>query len=204
MEYKRSFLVGLFLQIGIGGLPDSNAWLFAGVMTLLLPLKAVLFFLLLILFKLRSRSAFLTSLSLTNYSEFGLIVASVVLPEWLIPLALTVAASFVISAPLNRFAHPLYDRLCNKLIKFERNIHHPDEQPVSLGSAQVLIMGMGRTGTAAYNHLQSDIFMIAMDSDPAKVAKLQQQGYNVFYADAEDRVFWQGLNFGDSVKLKKP
>jgi predicted Kef-type K+ transport protein len=193
---KEVFLVGFFLQIGIEGLPDQNAWLFAGVMTLLLPLKALLFFLLLILFKLRSRSAFLTSLSLTNYSEFGLIVASVVLPEWLIPLALTVAISFVISAPLNRFAHPIYDRICNRLMKFERNIHHPDEQPVSLGGAQVLIMGMGRTGSAAYHYLQPDISLIAMDSDPAKVAKLQQQGFNVFYADAEDQVFWQGLNFG--------
>ncbi|MGI5309620.1 cation:proton antiporter domain-containing protein [Rheinheimera sp. WS51] len=193
---KEVFLVGFFLQIGIDGLPDANAWLFAGVMTLLLPLKAVLLFLLLIFFKLRSRSAFLTSLSLTNYSEFGLIVASVVLPEWLIPLALTVAMSFVISAPLNRFAHPIYDRISNKLFKFERDTHHPDEQPVSLGTAQVLIMGLGRTGKAAYNHLEKDVSLIAMDSDPAKVVNLQEQGFNVFYADAEDQVFWQGLDFG--------
>ena len=193
---KEFFLVGFFLQIGIDGLPDANAWLFAGVMSLLLPIKAILFFLLLILFKLRARSAFLASISLTNYSEFGLIVASVVLPEWLIPLALTVAISFVISAPLNRLAHPLYDKLCNRLLKFERNIHHPDEQPVSLGNADVLIMGMGRTGTAAYNYLASSRAIIAMDSDPAKVAEHQKKGINIFYADAEDQVFWQGLDFG--------
>ena len=193
---KEFFLVGFFLQIGIDGLPDANAWLFAGVMSLLLPVKAVLFFLLLILFKLRARSAFLTSISLTNYSEFGLIVASVVLPEWLIPLALTVALSFVISAPLNRMAHPLYEKLCNRLLKFERNIHHPDEQPVSLGDADVLIMGMGRTGTSAYNYLKTNRKIIAMDSDPAKVAAHQQKGINIFYADAEDQVFWQGLDFG--------
>ncbi|GAB2928926.1 cation:proton antiporter domain-containing protein [Rheinheimera gaetbuli] len=193
---KEFFLVGFFLQIGIDGLPDANAWLFAGVMSLLLPVKAILFFLLLILFKLRARSAFLTSISLTNYSEFGLIVASVVLPEWLIPLALTVAISFVISAPLNRMAHPLYEKLCHRLLKFERNIHHPDEQPVSLGDADVLIMGMGRTGTSAYNYLQTSRKIIAMDSDPAKVAEHQQKGINIFYADAEDQVFWQGLDFG--------
>ena len=193
---KEFFLVGFFLQIGIDGLPDANAWLFAGVMSLLLPVKALLFFFLLIMFKLRARSAFLTSISLTNYSEFGLIVASVVLPEWLIPLALTVAISFVISAPLNRMAHPLYEKLCNRLLRFERNIHHPDEQPVSLGDADVLIMGMGRTGTAAYNYLSNSRKIIAMDSDPAKVAGHQQKGINIFYADAEDQVFWQGLDFG--------
>lgn len=193
---KEFFLVGFFLQIGIDGLPDANAWLFAGVMSLLLPIKALLFFLLLVFFKLRARSAFLASLSLTNYSEFGLIVASVVLPQWLIPLALTVAISFVISAPLNRFAHPLYDRLCNRLLKFERNIHHPDEQPISLGDAEILIMGMGRTGLAAYHYLAAHRTIIAMDSDPAKVFEHKNKGINIFYADAEDQIFWQGLNFG--------
>ena len=107
---KEFFLVGFFLEIGIGGLPDANAWWFAIAMTALLPLKAALFFLLLVIFKLRARSAFLSGLSLTNYSEFGLIMASVALPAWMVPLALTVALSFVVSAPLNRIAHPLYER----------------------------------------------------------------------------------------------
>ncbi|MEE2001358.1 cation:proton antiporter [Alkalimonas sp. MEB108] len=191
---KEFFLVGFFLQIGMGGLPDQQAWLFAVVMVLLLPLKAILFFFLLIFFKLRARSAFLSGLSLGNYSEFGLIVASVVLPQWLIPLALTVALSFVVSAPLNRIAHPLYERLCRRLLPFERNIRHPDEQPVDLGDAEILIMGMGRTGTAAYQHLNSHYRLIAMDSDPSKVEKQKENGINIFFADAEDQVFWQGLN----------
>ena len=95
---KEVFLVGFFLQIGIGGLPDADALAFALVMSLLLPLKGLLFFGLFLVFRLRARSAFLSSVSLTNYSEFGLIVASVVLPQWLIPLAISVALSFVISA----------------------------------------------------------------------------------------------------------
>ena len=73
---KEVFLVGFFLQIGIGGLPDAHALAFAGAMALLLPLKGLLFFFLFLLFRLRARSAFLSSVSLTNYSEFGLIMAS--------------------------------------------------------------------------------------------------------------------------------
>ena len=84
---KEIFLVGFFLQIGIDGLPDQQALIFAAVAALLLPLKGILFYFLLLAFRLRARSSFLTSLSLTNYSEFGLIVASVALPEWLVPLA---------------------------------------------------------------------------------------------------------------------
>lgn len=47
-------------------------------------------------------------------------------------LALAVAFSFLISAPLNRFAHPLYERFSRRLISLERKGYHPDEQPLLL------------------------------------------------------------------------
>ena len=195
---KEVFLVGFFLQIGIGGLPDGQALLMALVFALVLPLKGILFFFLLLLFRLRSRSAFLSSLSLTNYSEFGLIVASVVLPEWMVPLALTVALSFVLSAPLNRIAHPLYEALADRLSPFERNLHHPDEQPISLLDTRVLIMGMGRTGSAAYDHLrQIEPRLMGLDSDPSKMQGHLDQDRKVFFADAEDPVFWERLGMPD-------
>ena len=50
-------------------------------MVALLPLQALAYFGLLTLFKLKARSAFLASMSLTNFSEFGLIVAAVAAPE---------------------------------------------------------------------------------------------------------------------------
>lgn len=192
---KEVFLVGFFLQIGIDGLPDQNALVFAVVAALLLPLKGLLFYFLLVGFRLRARSSFLTSLSLTNYSEFGLIVASVALPQWLVPLAITVSLSFVISAPLNRFAHGLFERVGPRLVRFESQKRHPDEQPVSLGSTRVLVMGMGRTGTAAYDWLAAhENRIMGLDSDPAKVEKHQQDGRNVVFSDAEDTSFWEGLH----------
>ncbi|MDR7026240.1 cation:proton antiporter domain-containing protein [Pseudomonas peli] len=191
---KEIFLVGFFLQIGIGGLPDAAALKFALVMAVLLPLKGVLFFFLFLLFRLRARSAFLSSVSLTNYSEFGLIMASVVLPEWMIPLAITVALSFVISAPLNRVVHPLYERLAKRLTALERNIRHPDEQPVSLGLSQVLVMGMGRTGRAAYDYLREKGYqVVGLDSDPVVIEQSNQVGRSVLFADGEDPMFWQHL-----------
>ncbi|MHA6493404.1 cation:proton antiporter domain-containing protein [Pseudomonas borbori] len=192
---KEVFLVGFFLQIGIGGLPDADALMFALVMTVLLPLKGLLFFFLFLMFRLRARSAFLTSVSLTNYSEFGLIMASVVLPQWMIPLAITVAVSFVLSAPLNRISHPLYDRLARRLIALERDTRHPDERQISLGDAQILVMGMGRTGRAAYDHLQEKGFRVTgMDSDPVAIELSQNAGRQVLFADGEDQMFWQRLD----------
>ncbi|MBW0147621.1 cation:proton antiporter family protein [Marinobacter arenosus] len=192
---KEMFLVGFFLQIGIGGLPDSQALAFALVAALVLPLKGILFFFLLLAFRLRARSSFLSALALTNYSEFGLIVASVALPEWLVPLAISVAISFVISAPLNRFAHVIYERFGSGLSRFETQKHHPDEQPLSLGNTRVLIMGMGRTGTAAYDWVsRQEPELMGLDSDPAKASKHQKEGRNVVFADAEDASFWNGLH----------
>ena len=192
---KEIFLVGFFLQIGIGGLPDATAMGYAVVAALVMPLKGVLFFFLLLLFRLRARSSFLSSLALTNYSEFGLIVASVALPDWLVPLAIAVSLSFIVSAPLNRLAHPLYERFAHRLTPLESRRRHPDEQPISLGDTRVLVMGMGRTGTAAYDRLASEEpYLMGVDSDPAKAEKHAADGRNVVFADAEDTTFWEGLH----------
>lgn len=193
---KEVLLVGFFLQIGMAGLPDLQALVFALVMALLLPLKGLLFFALLVRFRLRARNAFLASLSLTTYSEFGLIVALAMVPHWVVPLALTVAFSFLLAAPINRLAHPLFAHLERRLRRFERLEHHPDEQPVSFGEAQVLVMGMGRVGTAAYNALAAEgVPVVGLDSDPSRVARHRDEGRNVLYADAEDSCFWQGADF---------
>ncbi len=210
---KEVFLVGFFLQIGMSGLPDTEALLFALSLAVVLPLKGLLFFFLLVLFRLRARNAFLGALSLTAYSEFGLIVAAGVLPEWLVPLAITVALSFLIAAPLNRMAHPLFERLENRLVRYESAGFHPDEEPADLGDAEVLIMGMGRTGTAAYDFLGKRLDRVTgLDADPYKVADHVSAGRNVVYSDAEDSCFWHGVDLSriravvlamDSIEAKR-
>ena len=194
---KEVFLVGFFLSIGMSGLPDWDALIFAVVLGVLLPLKGILFFFLLVAFKLRARTSFLAALSLTAYSEFGLIVAAGI-PEaesFLVPLAIAVSVSFVIAAPLNRFAHTLFERFEEKLQPFERQTRHPDEQPKELGDANVLVFGMGRTGSAAYESLVSDgMRPVGLDADTYKTQAHAEAGRNVIFADAEDSNFWNNVN----------
>jgi predicted Kef-type K+ transport protein/voltage-gated potassium channel Kch len=197
---KEIFLIGFFLEIGMSGLPTLETVAIALLLLLLLPLKTGLFFLILLKFKLRARSSFLTGLSLTSYSEFALIMAAVLLPDWTVVLALTVALSFVIAAPLNRFAHPLFERLEQKLVPFELDQRHTDEQPVSLGRARILIMGMGRTGSAAYDFLKSrEERIVGLDADPGRVEANLHEGRRVLYADAEDPGFWHDIKL-DMIK----
>lgn len=206
---KEVLLVGFFLQIGLMGLPSWSALAGAVLLALALPLKAALFFAILLMFRLRARTAFLAALALTSYSEFTLIVVRFMVDNgqldhhWLVLLAVAVALSFLVAAPLNRLAHGLYERFEPRLLRFELPDRHPDEQPVSLGSTQILIIGMGHAGTAAYDFLKKrqnvnlphKLLMVSgIDSDLVKVEQHLHQGRRVVYADAEDPGFWHRLH----------
>jgi predicted Kef-type K+ transport protein len=197
---KETFLVAFFLSIGLAGLPDPGALGWAGVLILVLPLKAALFFCLLLVFGLRARSGFLAALSLASYSEFGLIVTQLAVDEgfldarWLTLAAIAVAVSFAIAAPMNAIAHQLYNRFERGLTRLERSRRHPDDEPVSVGIAEVVIFGMGRVGSGAYAYLkESGLAVVGMDSDLMKVQKHIESGHRVLYADAEDPELWHRL-----------
>jgi len=207
------FLVGFFLGIGLEGLPDLAGFAAAGLLLLAIPLKCALFFVLLLVFRLRARSGFLAALSLASYSEFGLIVMQLGVregllgPEWLSVGALAVAASFTIAAPLNRWAHVAYSRWERVLQRFESASRHPDDEPVSVGAAEVLIVGMGRVGSGAYEYLKaSGVHVVGLDSDVGKVEAHLREGRRVVYADAEDPELWHrlGLERVRAVMLALP
>jgi predicted Kef-type K+ transport protein len=190
---KELFLVGFFLQIGLSGLPGLQDLVFAVVLAVLLPVKATVFFALLLAFGLRARTAFLSALSLLTYSEFALILAAAVLPDWLVPLALAVGLSFLVAAPIDRLAQRIFDRWERGLSRLEPRFIHRDELPTDLGDAEVLILGMGRTGTAAYDRLAVGGRIVGLDADEYLAASQREIGRNVLSADVEDAGFWRGL-----------
>ena len=77
LTFKDLFLIGFFLTIGLTALPNLEMVLVAMLFSLLLPLKYMLFFSIFAGARLRARTSYLTSLVLSNYSEFGLIVVAV-------------------------------------------------------------------------------------------------------------------------------
>ncbi len=203
---KEVLLVGFFVSIGMSVTPDLHSLWVALLLVALLPVKAAVFFLLLVRFRLRARSSFLASIALASYSEFGLIVAKpmtdsgLLTPEWLTIVGLAAALSFIVAAPLNRMAHPLFERLHDFLLRFESRQRHPDDEPISLGSAEVVVFGMGRVGTGAYDYLKSrQARVVGLDSDPAKVERHLKAGRRVVYADAEDPDLWPRLKL-DGVR----
>lgn len=198
---KDIFLVGFFLQIGMAGLPDMYGLLIVLGLVALIPLKTLLYFIVLLLFRLRARTSFLTALSLATYSEFGLIIAQMSVnaqwidTPWLVNIAFAVALSFLFAAPLNRVSHRLYLRFEKTLCKLQTDRYHTDDEPIHLGTAQFLIVGMGRVGAGAYDFLsQRQQRCVGLDSDPGQVEKHMKLGRRVLYADAEDPGLWQNLH----------
>jgi predicted Kef-type K+ transport protein len=197
---KEVLLVGFFLSIGLNGMPTWETLEVVALLLLLLPAKTVLFFVLLLYFGLRARTSLLTALSLSTFSEFGLIVTDAAVAnrlldeKWLIAAGITVALSFVIAAPLNAYAHAIYGRLWPLLNRLERRKRHPDDEPITLGSAAVLIVGMGRVGTGAFDYMREQgVHVVGVDSDTGKLERHRRAGRRVAYADAEDPSFWSRL-----------
>ncbi|MFW6340896.1 MAG: NAD-binding protein, partial [Wenzhouxiangella sp.] len=104
------------------------------------------------------------------------------------------ALSFGLAAPINHLAHPLFERFERFLCRYQRDDAHPDEIPPDLSKIRVLIFGMGRTGTAAYNAIFPKVDAIAgIEADPYRVDDHRNKGRDVYLADAEDSNFWNSI-----------
>lgn len=197
---KEAFLVGFFLEIGLTGLPDLQDFYLVLAGLAILPIKSLLFFALMLGFKLRARTSFIATISLTSYSEFTLIAGSVaasaglISPGVVVGFALLTAVSFALNAPLSIWEDQLWTKLESRLITLERDVPHPDQQTISLGSANYLIVGMGSAGKAAYDRLKKNgKNIVGMDIDPARIEHNLSEGRRVIYGDMQDIELWENL-----------
>jgi hypothetical protein len=201
LSIKDLLLIGFFLNIGLmAELSLQTLWV-ALLLLLLLPLKLMLYFVLMTLSRLRARTAVMSTMALANYSEFGLILAALaakqelITADWLAVLALALALSFLISSPLQDRANTLYLRFEPFFRRFERSSRLPEEEWLDIGQAQILILGMGRIGTGAYDELLSlGHTVIGVEVVPERFRQHQQAKRQVVRADATDRAFWQRIN----------
>lgn len=204
MNFKDVFLIGFFLSIGFTALPSWDALFIAAGLTLLLPIKFILFFGLFIFFKLRARTAFLAGLALMNFSEFGLIVATTSVArgwmsnDWLVAIVLAVSMSFVVSSYLYKNAHSIYAKYKRFIAQLQRTGISAACSSIPVG-AEVLIIGMGRVGCGTYTSLHEEHgdSVWGVDADSKRVDRLQAMGRRVVLADAEDVEFW------DQVEIEK-
>ncbi|MEM9256452.1 MAG: cation:proton antiporter [Pseudomonadota bacterium] len=206
LYFKDLFLVCFFLGIGLVGWPTPTMVALAVVLGLLSVLKPLLYFPLMTLFHTPPRTALLSALSLTNYSEFGLIVVAVAAsgglldPEWAVVLSLAIAVSFIISSPLTRHSHSIYLHWRTFWQGFETGrvrAAKPNTQNI-----RVMILGMGRVGTGAYDVLAPRYGrgLVGVEQNPGKLEEHRAQQRRVLAADASDPEFWTLIQL-DEVEM---
>jgi predicted Kef-type K+ transport protein len=207
--FKELMLVGFFLSIGITGLPTWGMLVASLVLCLLLPFKTAIYHLIVSRFGLRARTSLFSSLTLTNFSEFGLIVASIavsqeLLPsEWLLIMAVTVSISFALSSPLSYFAENIYQKFGQSLKRLDCEKCHPLDAQIDLGHVKAVIFGMGRIGSGAYDELKT-IYgneICGVEHVPERVDANRAKGRNVIFGDACDTEFWLKLRKDIGLEL---
>jgi len=209
LGFKDLFLVGFFLSIGMLGQLSLEALIIGLLLVPFVFIKSSLFFALMTRFKLRARTSLLATLNLTNYSEFGLIVAAIGVTngwmdgEWLVVIAIALSISFVIAAPLNSIDDRIYSQFRSLWMRFQRKERLPDDMLLDTLGASIAIFGMGRVGSGAYDKMRElhGETVVGIDFDAECIKIHQEMGRNILHGDPSDADFWEKIEQNNSIKL---
>lgn len=209
LSFKDLFLVGFFLSIGISGQLSLEALIIGLLLVPFIFAKSAFFFVLMTAFKLRARTSLLATLNLTNYSEFGLIVAAIGVSnnwldaQWLVVIAIALSLSFVIVSPLNSVDDKIYRRFRAIWMKYQRPERLPDDTLLDMHDSTIAVFGMGRVGSGAYDKMR-ELYgetVVGFDFDTDLIKKHQKMGRKVFYGDPSDADFWDKIEQNHSIEL---
>ena len=208
---KNLFLVGFFVSIGfsIEGTVGVEHFLVAVALVAIIPLQTVAYVVLLRWQGLRTRTAMLTALALANNSEFALIVTAVGVEtdlldtEWLIVVSLAVALSFVFSTMLGRRAPEITEWVVNRMPDRALERIVDDDRPIDIGTADAIVLGLGRVGRAAYLRLAESHGMrpIGIEIDAERADQVRAMDINAIQGDATDPDFWARCRRHPQVRL---
>ena len=209
LGFKDLFLVGFFLTIGMSGQLSLEALIIGMLLVPFIFVKSALLFALLTRFKLRARTSLLATLNLTNYSEFGLIVAAIGVTngwldsEWLVVIAIALSLSFVVAAPLNSMDDKIYGAYRKFWCKFQTKDRLADDRLLDTLGATIAIFGMGRVGSGAFDKMRElhGNTVVGIDFDAELTKKHRSMGRNVLHGDPSDADFWDKIEQDHSIEL---
>ncbi|MCY4607285.1 MAG: cation:proton antiporter [bacterium] len=209
LGFKDFFLLAFFLSVGLSGRLTLETLLIGAAITPFVLFKSALFFGLLTAFRLQARTSLLATLNLSNFSEFGLIVAAIgvahgwIDANWLIVVAVALALSCVISSGLNVAGDRIYTRYRGVWKRLQRSNLVVDDRPLDIGAATIAVIGMGRVGSAAYDTMRElhEESVVGVDSDLATVERERTRGRKVLLGDPGDADFWDRVQATHTLEL---
>lgn len=158
-------------------------------------LKPIIYLLLLGIFGFRKHTLFQTALSLSQISEFSLIVLVVGVKAGVVSqLSLSIMASVAVitislSSILIASSRKLY-KFCTPFVRFfehSKKTHFFESQLENELEDHVVVIGAHRIGSPIIEYLKkSDVKFVVMDINPHLIKKLQDEGVNAIYGDVSD------------------
>ncbi len=201
LHFKDFFLIAFFLNIGFIGLPNIHTLWISIVLGLLLVLKPLIYHFSFTRFKFPVRASYFAAISLTNYSEFGLIIGLIgtkmgwINSQWLVVIALSISISFVISSLLNKHSIRIFEKYLSLICSFGETKPYSCDFQSEVCEAKAFVFGMGQIGTVIYDKL-NDTYpdkVIGLDSDEDAVKNHISKNRKVVLNDAADTEFWDNV-----------
>jgi glutathione-regulated potassium-efflux system ancillary protein KefC len=203
LHFKDLFLVAFFVAIGLSGWPEPKLIYIAVLIGVLAPLKSPLYFWLMTRFHTPPRTALLSAVALSNFSEFGLIVIAITSKQglldsqWSAALSLTIAISFLLSSGMNMRIHEFYYSWYHKLRHFQSarlQRNRPDTSDV-----RIIVLGMGNIGAGAYDSMYATYgnSVLGVDDNDQKLDQCKRRNRRVVAADASDPAFWTCVDLAE-------
>lgn len=154
----------------------------------------------------------MTGLTLGQISEFSLILVVLgvdlghidVQTQGLVTLIGLITIG--LSSYMIIYAHHIYEWLAPWLGRFERKVHHPeqdlgDAQPANIGKVEVIIFGLDPYGrNVARELMRRGVSILGVDFDPEAVRLHHEEGMLTLYGDVEDPELFHDLPL-DTARL---
>jgi glutathione-regulated potassium-efflux system ancillary protein KefC len=209
LGFKDVFLVGFFLTIGMSGELTVPTLVVGLALVPFIFIKSALFLKIMTRLKLRARTALFASLNLSNYSEFGLIVAAIGVAnnwldaQWLIVMAIALSVSFMFAAPINKADNWLYRKYRSLWLSMQHAKRLPGDELIDTKGAQIAVFGMGRVGAGAYDELSTtqDKGVIGIDFSAPLIEKHLEANRNAIVGNASDPEFWEKIDHNPRFDL---
>lgn len=168
----------------------KTVWLSVVVLSgLVLIIKPLIIMGILRFLKYSPRVAFISAVSLSQISEFSLLLAVLTNSHLLALMAMIGLVTMVASNYLVMFANKIF-----RLFKFKKS--HDDSMNSELLTNHIVLIGHNRVGTLLRPVLQElKLPLIVVDFDPAVVEELKDEmGLRVVYGDMADEDLYEELN----------
>ena len=188
IEPFRGLLMGLFfITVGAGIQFDvflADWSLILGLLAALIAVKAIVLFVLAVVFKLRGKDRWLMALSLAQAGEFGFVLLSFnvqneVLPPDLLPiLSLLVALSMLVT--------PLLFILYEQVFARKYTESEPEREADEIDKrGTTIIAGHGRFGQIVHRVLRASGYeIVVLEHKSEFVENMSKMGIKTFYGDA--------------------